>query len=144
MPETRVRSLGQEDPPEKELATHPSILAWRISWTEEPGGATVAESVTTKQPEHPGRARQARSQSPTDVRPRVPLERCRGGRGSTVLRSPRDHSPPPSRGSGRTPRTRTRAHAQSRTRRAALGLPGSAGEGWGSPRLPDAKLRPKL
>ena len=34
---TRVWSLGQEDPLEKEMATHPSILAWRISWTEEPG-----------------------------------------------------------------------------------------------------------
>ena len=38
MQETRVRSLGQEDPLEKEMATHSSILAWRISWTEEPGG----------------------------------------------------------------------------------------------------------
>ena len=36
--ETRVRSLGREDPLEKEMATHPSILAWRITWTEEPGG----------------------------------------------------------------------------------------------------------
>ena len=36
--ETRVRSLGQEDSLEKERATHSSILAWRISWTEEPGG----------------------------------------------------------------------------------------------------------
>ena len=35
--ETWVQSLGQEDPLEKELATHCSILAWRISWTEEPG-----------------------------------------------------------------------------------------------------------
>ena len=36
--ETRVRSLGQEDPLEKGMATHSSILAWRIPWTEEPGG----------------------------------------------------------------------------------------------------------
>ena len=36
--ETRVQSLGQEDPLEKETATHSSILAWRIPWTEEPGG----------------------------------------------------------------------------------------------------------
>ena len=35
---TWVRSLGQEDPLEKEMATHSSSLAWRISWTEEPGG----------------------------------------------------------------------------------------------------------
>ena len=37
MRETQVRSLGQEDPLEKEMATHSSILAWRIPWTEEPG-----------------------------------------------------------------------------------------------------------
>ncbi|RJF70553.1 hypothetical protein D4Z77_08885 [Campylobacter coli] len=35
--ETQVRSLGCEDTLEKEMATHSSILAWRISWTEEPG-----------------------------------------------------------------------------------------------------------
>ena len=37
MQETRVRSLGQEDPLEKEMATHSSILAWKIPWIEEPG-----------------------------------------------------------------------------------------------------------
>ena len=37
MQETQVLSLGQEDPLEKEIATHSSILAWRIPWTEEPG-----------------------------------------------------------------------------------------------------------
>ena len=37
MQETQVLSLGWEDPLEKEMATHSSILAWRISWTEEPG-----------------------------------------------------------------------------------------------------------
>ena len=36
--ETWICSLGQEDPLEKEMATHSSILAWRIPWTEEPGG----------------------------------------------------------------------------------------------------------
>ena len=36
--ETWVCSQGREDPPEKEMATHSSILAWRIPWTEEPGG----------------------------------------------------------------------------------------------------------
>ena len=35
--DTQVRSLGQEDPLEKGAATHASILAWRIPWTEEPG-----------------------------------------------------------------------------------------------------------
>ena len=38
MRETQVRSLGREDPLEKETATHSSILAWRIPRTEEPGG----------------------------------------------------------------------------------------------------------
>ena len=37
MQETGVRFLGQEDPLEEEMATHSSILAWRIPWTEEPG-----------------------------------------------------------------------------------------------------------
>ena len=36
--ETQVRSLGQEEPLEEEMATHSSILAWRIPWTEEPDG----------------------------------------------------------------------------------------------------------
>ena len=38
---TRVQSLGREDPLEKVMATHSSILAWRIPWTEEPGVATA-------------------------------------------------------------------------------------------------------
>jgi len=38
MQETWIRPLGQEDPLEKEMATHFSILAWRIPWAEEPGG----------------------------------------------------------------------------------------------------------
>ena len=36
--ETQVQSLGQEDPLEEDATTHSRILAWRISWTEEPGG----------------------------------------------------------------------------------------------------------
>ena len=36
--ETWVQSLGQEDPVQKEMATHSSILAWKTPWTEEPGG----------------------------------------------------------------------------------------------------------
>ena len=51
MQETQIQSLGLEDPLEKEMATHASILAWRIPWTEEPG-ATVhgvtKESDTTE------------------------------------------------------------------------------------------------
>ena len=44
MQETWVRSLGWEDPLEKEMATHSSILAWRIPWTEEPGGLQSTRS----------------------------------------------------------------------------------------------------
>ena len=49
--ETWVRSLGREDPLEKEMATHSSILAWRIPWTEELGGLQSTghkESDTTE------------------------------------------------------------------------------------------------
>ena len=54
MQETQVQSLAEEDPPEKEMATHSSILAWRIPWTEEPGGAIpwshkrVGQDLATK------------------------------------------------------------------------------------------------
>ena len=43
-----VRSLGEEDSPEKEMATHSNILAWKIPWTEEPGGLVqrIAKSWT--------------------------------------------------------------------------------------------------
>ena len=44
MQETWVQSLGQEDPLEKEMATHSSILAWRIPWTEEPCGLQPTRS----------------------------------------------------------------------------------------------------
>ena len=49
MEETWIQSLGQEDPLEKGIATHTNILAWRIPWTEEPGGLTflrIAKSQT--------------------------------------------------------------------------------------------------
>ena len=47
MRETGVRSLSQEDPLEKEMATHSNTLAWKIPWTEEPGGLHgVAQSRT--------------------------------------------------------------------------------------------------
>ena len=42
--ETWVQSLGQEDPLEQEMATHSRILAWKIPWTEEPGGLQSMES----------------------------------------------------------------------------------------------------
>ena len=41
MQETWVRSLGQKDPLEEEMATDSSILDWEIPWTEEPGGLTI-------------------------------------------------------------------------------------------------------
>ena len=50
--ETEVRSLGWEDPLEKGIAIHSSILAWRIPWTEEPGGLqsmSIKELNTTEQ-----------------------------------------------------------------------------------------------
>ena len=46
MQEMRVRFLGQEDPLEKEMATHSSILAWEIPWTEETGGLQSVHGVT--------------------------------------------------------------------------------------------------
>ena len=52
MQKTWVPSLGQEDPLEKEMAAYSSILAWRIPWTEEPGGYSpwgLKESYTTEQ-----------------------------------------------------------------------------------------------
>ena len=44
MQKTRVQSLGQEDPPEKGMAAHSSILAWKIPWTEELGGLQSMDS----------------------------------------------------------------------------------------------------
>ena len=41
--ETQVQSLGREDPLGQEMATHASILAWKISWTEEPGGLRLQQ-----------------------------------------------------------------------------------------------------
>ena len=55
MPQMQAGSLGQEDPLEKEMATHSNILAWEIPWTEEPGGLEtmgwqrVGHNLTTKQ-----------------------------------------------------------------------------------------------
>ena len=55
MKETRVQCLGQEDPLEKVMATHSSILAWEIPWTEEPGSLQsvgsqrVGHDLATKQ-----------------------------------------------------------------------------------------------
>ena len=48
MQETWVRSLGQEDPLEKEITTHSSIPAWEIPWTEGPGGLQSMESQKSR------------------------------------------------------------------------------------------------
>ena len=56
MQETRVQSLGQEDPLKEEMATHSTVLAWEIPWTEEPGGLQpmglqrVGHNLATKPP----------------------------------------------------------------------------------------------
>ena len=53
--ETRVQSLGQEDPLEEEMASHSSILTWKTQWTEEPGGLQSIgsqESETTQATEY--------------------------------------------------------------------------------------------
>ena len=47
--ESQVQSLGQEDPLEKEMATHPSILTWRIPWTEEADGLEPMWSQRVRQ-----------------------------------------------------------------------------------------------
>ena len=58
MQETQVRSLGWEDPLQKEMGTHSSILAWEIPWTEEPGdlqsmgSQIVGHNLVTKQQQH--------------------------------------------------------------------------------------------
>ena len=49
MQETWVQSLGRENPLEKGIATHSSILAWRIPWTEEPGGLQSVGSERVRQ-----------------------------------------------------------------------------------------------
>ena len=46
MQETQVRSLSREDPLEKEMVTHSSILVWEIPWTEEPDGLYIVHGVT--------------------------------------------------------------------------------------------------
>ena len=46
MQETQVQSLGHEDSVEQEMATHSNILAWKIPWTEEPGGPRVLQSYS--------------------------------------------------------------------------------------------------
>ena len=49
MQDTQVQTLGQEDPLEKGMATHSCILAWRIPWSEEPGGLQSMGSQSVRQ-----------------------------------------------------------------------------------------------
>ena len=58
--ESRVQSIGWEDPLEKEMATHSSILAWRVPWTEEPGWPQSIGSQTVGR-DVMGRLRQSES-----------------------------------------------------------------------------------
>ena len=55
MQETQVQSLGWEDPLESEMATHSSILAWEVPWTEEPGGL---QSMELQRVRHDGATKQ--------------------------------------------------------------------------------------
>ena len=78
MRETWVRSLGQEDPLEKEMATHSSTLAWKIPWTEEPGGLQSMgynELDTTEQLHKPQESPRRSNQSILkEINPEYPLE----------------------------------------------------------------------
>ena len=58
MQETRVQSLGQEDPVEEEMATQSSILAWEIPWTEKPGGV---QSMGSQRAQHDLAIKQTRT-----------------------------------------------------------------------------------
>ena len=70
MQETQVRSLGREDPLEEGMATHSSILAWRIPWTEEPG---EPQSVGSH------RVRQAETDRHTHIQHRLGVTGLQGG-----------------------------------------------------------------
>ena len=65
--DTQVRSLGQDDPLEKGMATHSSVLAWRIPWTEEPGRL---QSMGSR------RARRDRVMKHTEAQLLLPLAAC--------------------------------------------------------------------
>jgi len=62
--ETQVRSLGWQDPLEKEMAAHSSILAWRIPWTEEPGGL---QSMRSQRVRHDLATEHKHKQGPQDM-----------------------------------------------------------------------------
>ena len=79
MPETRIWSLGREDPLEKELATHSSILAWRLPWTEGPGrlqstGSQESDTTERLNHHHWGR-RQKQGNEKCSLRPPMDYEK---------------------------------------------------------------------
>ena len=82
MQETQVQSLGREDPLEKEIATHASVLAWKIPWTEEPGrlqpmdrkSQTQLSRQTTNSDEWIGSWNRRRTSVATLVKSRSSLE----------------------------------------------------------------------
>ena len=76
-----VRSLGWEDPPEEGMATHSSILAWRMPWTEEPGGLQPMGSQRGDTTEH----RRAQTHCHVTSSPTCTLS---GGKGSLACCSP--------------------------------------------------------
>ena len=72
MHEIRVQSLGQEDPLKEGMATHSSVLAWRISWTQEPGGYSACDRKewdTTERLDNNGGAYGTRRDERTQRRP---------------------------------------------------------------------------
>ena len=81
--DTQVRSLGWEDPLEKEMATHSSTLAWKIPWTEESGGLQsmgYKELDTTEQLHKPQESPRRSNQSILkEINPEYPLERLAEG-----------------------------------------------------------------
>ena len=89
MQEIRVRSLGQEDPLEKGMATHSSILAWETPWTEEPGRLQSwgrKESDMTEH-EHPNQGLGTWPSNPI-ARPRPPGEKTGPERVTQLLKVP--------------------------------------------------------
>ena len=96
--ETWVPSLGREGPLEKGMATHPSTLAWRVPWTEEPGGlqSTGSQRVTTEQLTHIHRIKiPGSSQLPSDSC-KSPKKSLNGKDGSRAKKGPDPDPGPPS------------------------------------------------
>ena len=74
--ETQVRTLGQEDPLEKEMTAHSSILAWRIPWTEEPGGLQSIGSQREDTTERLSTEARARTHTHTQTHTHTHTHQC--------------------------------------------------------------------